>query len=324
MNPLSPRTLVCLAAVVSGALTSAPAAESPTAPLMVSATRAPDKPWSEFPTRVLSSLPDYTPQPNGPLSVYGGLKPARHTASGFFRAEKAGPRWWLVDPEGHPFINVAVVNVNLPRGSATVNAALAEQFGTREAWAKAATTQLREHGFNGTGAWSLDSVLRTVPQRVVYTAIWNFMSEYGKIRGGTYQMSGHIGYPKGAMFAFDPEFVAFCDEFAARNIAPLKDDPWLLGHFSDNELPFYQKSLDNFLSLAETDAGYKAAAQWLAERRASGAAGETITEEDRQAFLGFLAERGCASRRRNSSRYRSRTTSGSSRVGTRRRRQHGT
>lgn len=285
------RGLACPVLLAAGVFCATSFGASPAEPLIVSATRAPDKPWSDFPTRVLASLPDYTPQADGALSAHGGLKSAQRSATGFFRAEKSGARWWLIDPEGCQFINVAVVNVNIPPGSATVNAALQEKYGTRAAWAEAALAQLREHGFNGTGAWSADPVLRTSPRPVVYTAIWNFMSEYGKRRGGTYQMSGHIGYPKGAMFAFDPEFVAFCDEFAARNIAPLKDDPWLLGHFSDNELPFYQKSLDNFLSLPETDAGHVAAGAWLAQRRASGVAGAAITEEDRQAFLGFLAER---------------------------------
>ena len=95
-------------------------------------------------------------------------------------------------------------------------------------------------------------LLRASPQPVAYTMMWNFMSSYGRKRGGMYQQSGHMGYPGDCIFVFDPEFVTFCDEYAKR-LAATKDDPWLVGHFSDNELPFYTKSLDNFLnSLRET------------------------------------------------------------------------
>ncbi len=277
--------------VASACLQGAPSAPVIAEPLMVSAAAAPDKPWKDFPTRIVANLPGYAPQPTPALSLYGGLKDAPRAATGFFRSEKIGSRWWLIDPEGHRFINIGVVDVHIPGGSVAVNRNLHEQFGTRVAWGTAVLDQLRSLGFNGTGGWSDDSVLRANAHPVVYTPIWNFMSEYGKIRGGTYQESGHIGYPKGCIFAFDPEFPAFCDEYAAQHLAAVKNDPWLLGHFSDNELPFYHQALDNFLTLPEADPGFKATTAWLAQRRASGASGPAITEEDRQAFLGFLTER---------------------------------
>ena len=189
----------------SGLVAAEPALAPSPGGLMVSATRAPDKPWSEFPTRVIGALPDYQPRADGPLSMYGGLKSAtRRSATGYFRAEKSGDRWWLVDPEGYPYINVAVVAVALQQSSATVKNHLGEKFGPPETWAEAAITQLRDHGFNATGAWSDYTRLRNSPRPIVYTPIWNFMSQYGKLRGGTYQMSGHIGYPKGCIFVFDP------------------------------------------------------------------------------------------------------------------------
>jgi len=283
--------LTCLVLVPAGAFCAEPSGSALSPPLMVSATRSPDKPWSEYATRVIATLPDFAIKSDGALSTYGGLKSVTRKATGFFRAEKTGTRWWLVDPEGHPFINVGVVNVDVPAGSIAANRALRDQFGPRPAWAEAAITQLRAHGFNGSGAWSDDGTLRASSHPLVYTRIWDFMSAYGKKRGGTYQEPGHIGYPQGCIFAFDPEFPAFCDEYAAKNLAALKDDPWLLGHFSDNELPFYHKTLDNFLSLPKADPGQKAAADWLAQRRAGRADQSTLTEDERHDFLGFLAER---------------------------------
>jgi len=266
------------------------AAEAP-APLMVSAARMkPDDPWLEYPTRDLGRLTGYVTHHDGELSIYGGLKSRTRPATGFFRTEKIDARWWLIDPEGHPFINVGVVDVHIQPGSAAVNENLRARFGTTAAWAAATTEFLRAHGFNGTGAWSDDAVLRAVPRPVAYTRIWNFMSAYGQRRGGTYQQPGHTGYPKDCIFVFDPEFEPFCDDYA-KQLESTKDDPWLLGHFSDNELPFYRRSLDNFLSLPAGDAGRKAAENWLAEWRTAHPETKTITDEMRQAFLGFVTER---------------------------------
>ncbi len=96
------------------------------------------------------------------------------------------------------------------------------------------------------------------------------MASYGKKRGGTYQKAGHIGYPNDCIFVFDPGFEAFCDDYA-KQLAADKDDPWLLGHFSDNELPFRRTALKNYLGLPESDPGYKAAIKLaaLASRRGS-------------------------------------------------------
>lgn len=289
LNTLGFITIVILTATAP--LVAADASTGTPASFKVSAARAPDKPWIEFPTRLVSHLQDFKPQPSTELSQYGGRMSERRTATGFFRTEKPAKRWWLIDPEGYRYINVAVVDVHIPPGSVAVKANLDKQFGSRAKWAEAAISQMRERGFNGTGGWSDDADLRATPQPMVYTPIWNFMSEYGKVRGGTYQESGHIGYPNGCIFAFDPQFPAFCDEYAAKHLPALKDDPWLLGHYSDNELPFYRKTLDNFLSLPPSDPGFKAATEWIAQRRASGKASAEITDADRHAFLGFVADR---------------------------------
>ena len=249
-------------------------------PLLVKAAKVkPTAPWQDYPTRVVDRLPNYQSTTDGALSRYGGTTAGRRADSGFFRAEQIGSRWWLIDPEGHPFIHVGVVDVKHPKGS-----------GTPQQWAEATSNLLHAHGFNGTGAWSDTELLRASKRPVVYTRMWNFMSSYGRKRGGIYQQSGHMGYPGDCIFVFEPAFAAFCDDYA-KQLASTKDDPWLLGHFSDNELPFYTKSLDNFLKLPPTDPGRQAADQWLAERRVRLPAEPAITDELRQEFLGFVADR---------------------------------
>ena len=41
-------------------------------------------------------------------SPYGGWKKKQFRATGFFRKEKAGGRWWLVDPEGCAFLSIGL------------------------------------------------------------------------------------------------------------------------------------------------------------------------------------------------------------------------
>lgn len=41
-------------------------------------------------------------------SKYGGWKEKQFNATGFFRTEHDGNRWWLVDPEGYAFLSVGV------------------------------------------------------------------------------------------------------------------------------------------------------------------------------------------------------------------------
>jgi hypothetical protein len=123
---------------------AAPTEPTQSAPFVVSAARAPDKPWNDFPTRIVSHLTDFKAQPPAELSQYGGRKSEKRTATGFFRTEKTPARWWLIDPEGYRYINVAVVDVHIPPGSTTVKNNLQKTFGSNAQWADAAITQMRD------------------------------------------------------------------------------------------------------------------------------------------------------------------------------------
>ena len=123
-------------------------------------------------------------------------------------------------------------------------AALKKRYGDSAGWARHTARLLVDHGFNTLACWSWAESFRTVQPRIPYTTQSNFMSGYGKLRGGTYQKPGHTGYPNECIFVFDPEFEDFCRRHAKENLSSTKDDPWLLGHFSDNEMPFRYDSLD--------------------------------------------------------------------------------
>jgi hypothetical protein len=246
--------------------------------------------WKIFPTRTLSDLPAIADMPaETNLSRFGGLLARKTKATGYFYATNLSGRWWLVDPEGSLFLDKGVTDVAMPRG-ANSQKALQEKFGSESNWVAQTTAFLRSQGFNNLGAWSDTVHLRQAPEPLVYTRILNFMSSYGDKRGGTYQQSGHMGYPKDCIFIFDPEFEVFCDNYA-RQLASAKNDPWLLGYFSDNELPFRREALKNYLALPPQDAGHQAALKWLQAHHGDKATAASITAQDEKDFLAVVAGR---------------------------------
>lgn len=116
------------------------------------------------------------------------------------------------------------------------------------------------------------------------------MGDYGKQRGKARQIAGHLGYPENAILVFEPEFAIFAEQ-QAQKLAADANNPWIVGWFTDNELPLYERTLDGFLRLPESDAGYREAARWLAERQQRETANvRAITREDRLAFTGHVYE----------------------------------
>lgn len=273
-------------------LASAAALAAEKQPLMVDVATKPGGQWKSYPTRTVDDLPPaITSAVDGGLSQYGGLSSRKTKATGFFYPAKVDGRWWLVDPEGCLFIHKAVVSVGQLR-TPGAQEAFKQKFGSDAKWAEQTTALLRENGFNGLGAWSDTEKLRAVARPLVYTRIWNFMSSYGKKRGGTFQKPGHTGYPNDCIFVFDPEFETFCDEHA-KQLAATKDDPWLLGHFSDNEMPLPKNALGNYLKFPETDPGHQAALAFLRQRHGNSATAKSITPEDEKAFLALVVDRYC-------------------------------
>ena len=253
--------------------------------------------WKDYPTRILADLNGFTPSSSpDKLDKYGGLVSQKYAATGFFHTLKIGDRWWLIDPNGHPFLFIGVVSINPGTAPAQRGADFKKKFQTPEGWAAKTVALLKENGFNGSGSWSSDTLLAKAPVRVAYTPNWNFMGSYGKKRGGTFVQPGHTGYPQDAIFVFDAAFVTFCDEHA-KQLAATKNDPYLVGHYSDNELPFPKDSLDKFLMLPETDAGGKEVRTWLSQQRGGAAITDidavtkTLTTDEREAWRGYVVGR---------------------------------
>lgn len=238
--------------------------------------------WVDRPTRTLEGLDGFTPPPTPPaVDVWGGRldRPARH-ATGFFRTEKIGNRWWLITPEGHLYFNVAVNAVRPPLGvKASEQAAFAER----------ATRELRELGFNGTGNGSL-SQLTVVGQPLPWCPRLDFAATFAKEHGQTYLTSGHTGFTDDCIPIFHPDFEPWARRYAA-SLATSAKDPSILGIFTDNELLCPPDLLDRHLRLDAKNPyfrpGHAAAEAWL-EARGRPRDPARLTLRDRCEFIAYV------------------------------------
>ncbi|WP_262246668.1 glycoside hydrolase family 16 protein [Parapedobacter soli] len=250
----------------------------------------PNTAWKMFDTRIIDNIIGYAPIKAKSVNSYGSTLERPSEATGFYRTEYIDGRWWVIDPEGYRNIQV-VINSLRPGGSERNRERLLEKYGTEENWINATADSLHHYGFTGAGSWSVNELLIQTNQQkdyqLTYTPNLNFMSSYGKKRGGTYQLPGNTGYPNQTIFVFDPEFEAFCDEHAMQ-LEKYALDKNLFGVFSDNELPIGMKNLEGYLSLTNPqDPGRLAAEAWLAARKKPVS---EITDADRADFAGYVAE----------------------------------
>jgi hypothetical protein len=238
-------------------------------------------------TRVMEQLAGFTPKILA-TDKWGGRLDRTEPATGFFYTKKVGDRWWVIDPAGHEYFHMAVVDLQPNGSSPTAKAALQTLYGDNATWMKKTQAMLLQNGFNGAGAWSNVDLIRNSPLQanhpLAYTVILNFMAGYGKKRGGLHDTPGHAGFPNDTIFVFDPNFPKYVDE-AAKQIKQYADDPNLFGYFSDNELPLSRTNLDGYLGLPHNEPGYIAAKRWMDDQKA-----KSPTDELRIGFLGYEAD----------------------------------
>ncbi len=171
-------------------------------------------------------------------------------ASGFFQVALVGERWLFITPDGKPFYSVGVNHVtnnnNTDRdtGICPYCEAVASNYATEEDWAEATSNRLAQWGFNTIGGWSREDLFAPL---MAYTEILNV--------GNTPD-------------CFAPAFEQRVRRIAEEKVAPLKDDPKLLGWFLDNELKWgkdwrnLNTMLDEYLLLEDGSPGREVAEQY--------------------------------------------------------------
>ncbi|QNJ99927.1 beta-agarase [Dyella telluris] len=109
----------------------------------------------------------------------------------------------------------------------SANLFLADGRHWRQAWRTRTIERLDHWGFNTLGNWSDDAL--TQMHRMAYTRSVNIAGTFGNVSSG-YDYWGRMPDP------FDPRFAQAADVAAAQAAKEVRDDPWMLGYFADNEL----------------------------------------------------------------------------------------
>ena len=151
------------------------------------------------------------------------------------RMEQRDGAWWLVSPRGERFFSLGVSVVD--RGSSraeydTENPSYAawRHYADERAWADTTLARLRRWGFTTVGGWGdLGALAASKAPGVWFMPVLN------------------VGATAGAPWLdmWDPAVVARVDDVARRQIVRLRDDPRLIGYYTDNELGWWNATLFN-------------------------------------------------------------------------------
>lgn len=231
------------------------------------------------------ALATLTPREAPMYDRYGGVETIKGARTGRFHVERLGEKWWIVTPDGNGFLSKGVCHISYTAdqapslGHSPYGRVTEAKYGSAEAWAKATAERMRSWGLNTVGAWSSPEMNR---QNLAYAPILNIAASVEK----------DLWLKGGVVDVFAPAFIEGARKLAAERCAPLKDDPWLLGYFTDNELRWgpdwrsKESLLESFLKMPSGAPGRLKAEALMKER---GQASEP-SDEDKAAFLRMVSE----------------------------------
>lgn len=204
------------------------------------------------------------PRAEVPPCRYGGFAPAknepRRKATSFFRVEEIEGRWWLIDPQGCRFWSAGVngagaeppstlilnrsklfasipTSAQIPSPGAGSDplrdpvsfylANLQKRFGVdwRGPSAQLTSRRMRAWGLNTAYGAALNDALTVPSMRQPYVL---------PLRGWQQVDGAIMGMPD----VYSAAFAARVDREAAQQLAPRRDDPWMIGYFIGNEPPW--------------------------------------------------------------------------------------
>lgn len=140
---------------------------------------------------------------------------------------------WLIAPDGQPFFSLAVSV--LTQGGERISYdpenpsyAAWQHYDSPIAWADATLRRLKAWHFTSIGGWADFKTLRQSSEQSLYL-----------------MPVLHIGSTAGAPWwdMWDPKNIARMEQIARDKILPLRDDPRVLGYYSDNELGWWNATL---------------------------------------------------------------------------------
>ena len=230
------------------------------------------------------------------LGRYGGATNAGFSgeATGFFHVEERDGRPFIIDPEGNPFFAVGMNTVQLGATDNQKRVAL-EKYGSEENFFKTVCAEMRDVGINT--VWVGNPMIIAGYGHQVAAVGTGGISMYMKTLNLGVSTGGSAAFRfNNTMNVFDPDFEDYMKTRAAEVIAPLADEPRIVGWYSDNEIPAQQNMLECYLTIdpAEPVNAFSYAAAWsflAARTNKAEPTLEDITPELSEEFKGFVYDR---------------------------------
>lgn len=196
-------------------------------------------------------------------SQYGGLISCdyKFTATGYFRTELKDGVWYIIDPEGNNFYFAALNSVAEGGGVSLPSA-------------------IKKYGINATGSFT-DDKFSGFP----YCPRLNALVLFKNIRPDV-----KATYLGDVLPVFESDFASYLMKTMPTWLKDYKNDPWVVGYFTDNELKFSSTQLELSLKLATTNAQFKKADAYMKAKYGSSYKASQVTETDETAYITMVAE----------------------------------
>jgi hypothetical protein len=178
---------------------------------------------------------------------FGGYLGSKAKATGFFRVEEIEGKWWFIDPDGHYFLSMGVNGIGSGGGGTRVQGR-EKYFANQPPGDLPAATAGRRPAAGDFYSWNLarrygagwdEKANEMAVRRMEAWGLNTARSQLSRERPKAYaiQLRNQRAEPTymGMPDVYSEEFARSADAVASSQLAPLKDDPYLLGYFIGNE-----------------------------------------------------------------------------------------
>ncbi len=188
-------------------------------------------------------------------SRYGGWKEKRFAATGFFRTQHDGTRWWLVDPEGYAFLSTGVDGISagssgpidgigdlfewLPEDDDPLFGEAVNIGRNRRNMDFYVANMIRVHGPEWRDKWAM--VTEGLMRKFRFNTVGNWSNlEFARKSKVPYVLQLRA-FPSTETLLYRDFPDVFADEYRtnsvefARQLVDYRDDPYMIGYFLRNE-----------------------------------------------------------------------------------------
>ena len=262
-------------------------------------SNSPANKWNErVYSRSMETLEGFNPGAASQYDEFGGITNSgiKGQATGFFHTETHGVRTYIIDPIGNPFFAAGINTIQLGKTQNQRDAAV-EKYGSEEKFYTEVTDELRAMGINT--YWGGDE--QFFAQNKLASAIGLGVIN-GYMGGSSLNLSISTGgsaefMHNNTMNVFDPDYLTYATTKVAKALEGYKNDnPYILGLYSDNEIPAQSNMLYCYLTIDPTEPvnafSYATAWTWLIKHTGNpNASVNDITDEMSEEFKAFVYDR---------------------------------